>query len=130
MDFKLYILNINSSPAFGIAWADDQHFIKQEWAAKTHLVQGEYNAINELLVKRKKILLPPLNIKLGLVKQFVKCLDSNSDALSLIREMFPKLSWAKIRCGIFTGPQIRVMLDSVKLEDFMTKAERNAWCKY
>ena len=25
------------------------------------------------------------------------------------------------------GPQIRVMLDSLKLEDVMTKAEENAW---
>ena len=41
--------------------------------------------------------------------------------------MFPTFSWAKIKGGIFTGPQIRVMIDSVKSEDIMTKPERKAW---
>ena len=76
---------------------------------------------------REKILLPPLHIKLSLLKQVVKGLDSNSDGLSFIRKMFSKLYWAKIKGDIFKGTQIRVMLDSVKLEDVMTKAEQNAW---
>ena len=41
--------------------------------------------------------------------------------------MFPKLSEAKVKGGIFTGPQIWQMLGSKELEDKMTALERNAW---
>ena len=41
--------------------------------------------------------------------------------------MFPKLSEAKVNGGIFTGPQIRQMLDSKELECKMTALERDAW---
>ena len=41
--------------------------------------------------------------------------------------MFPKLSEAKVKGGIFTGPQIRQMLGSKELEDKMTAVERDAW---
>ena len=86
-----------------------------------------HNVIHEALVPREKILLPPLHIKLGLLKQFVKALDPNSAALHHIRKMFPRLSDAKVKGGIFTGPQIRVMLASLDLEQTMTVVERNAW---
>ena len=35
--------------------------------------------INEPLVDRDRILLQPLHIKLGVMKQFVKALDNNGD---------------------------------------------------
>ena len=41
--------------------------------------------------------------------------------------MFPKLSEAKVKGGIFTGPQIQQMLDSKKLEGKMTALERDDW---
>ena len=41
--------------------------------------------------------------------------------------MFPKLSEAKVKGGIFTGPQIRQMLGSKELEDNRTALERDAW---
>jgi len=41
--------------------------------------------------------------------------------------MFPHLSDAKEKGGIFTGPQIHVMLASWDPEQTMTVVERNAW---
>jgi hypothetical protein len=89
-----------------------------------------HNVIHEALVPRENILLPPLHIKLGLLKQFVKVLDPNSAALHHIRKMFPRLSDAKVKGDIFTGPQIRVMLASRDLEQIMTVVERNAWVAF
>ena len=63
-----------------------------------------YNVIHEALVTRQNILLPPLHIKLGLLKQFVKDLDPNSAALHHIRKIVPRLSDAKVKGGKFTGP--------------------------
>jgi hypothetical protein len=43
-------------------------------------------------------------------------LDPNSAALHHIRKIFPRLADANVKGGIFTGPQIRVMLASRDLE--------------
>ena len=58
--------------------------------------------------------MPPLHIKLGLIKQFVKALDRNSEAFKYLQNFFPKLSEAKIKAVIFIGPQIRKMLECTK----------------
>ena len=52
-------------------------------------------------------MLPPFHIKLGLVKLYVKALDHGGDAFEEIRLLFLKLSEAKVKGGIFTGPQVR-----------------------
>ena len=74
-----------------------------------------YNVIREPLVSQEKVLLPPLHIKLGLIKQFVKALDFEK-IFQEIRLMFPRQSDAKIKGGIFVGPQISTMLKSESLE--------------
>ena len=71
--------------------------------------------------------MPSLHIKLGLVKQFIKALSPESEAFKHVRLMFPKLSEAKVKGGIFIGPQIRRMLASEELEDKMSSVEKNAW---
>ena len=53
-----------------------------------------------------KILLRPLHIKLGLLKQFVKALDFKGETFQGIRAMVPKLSDPKLKSGKFAGRQI------------------------
>ena len=60
-----------------------------------------HNVIRQPLVLREKILLPTLHIKLGLAKQLVKALQSDSEAFKHVQAMFPKLSQAKVKGGIF-----------------------------
>ena len=55
--------------------ADDIHYQQKSWPERQNPVIGENNIQNEPLVEKSKILLPPLHIKLGLMKQFVKSLD-------------------------------------------------------
>ena len=90
------------------------------------LTPAAHNVICQPLVLREKILLPKLHIKIELAKQFIKALKSNSKALSHVQAMFPKLSEAKAKGGIFTGPQIRQMLGSKELEDKMTSLKKDA----
>ena len=80
-----------------------------------------------LWFKEEKILLPSLQIKLGLKKQFMKSLSPQSEAFKHIRLMFPNLSEAKVKGGIFIGPQIRQVLASEELENKMSSVEKNAW---
>ena len=97
--------------------ADDQHYSRNQWPLREELTSGVRNVIRQALVLREKI--PhstTLHIKLGLAKQLVKSLKSDSEAFKHVQAMFPKLSQAKVKGGIFTGPQIRQMLDSKELE--------------
>ena len=107
--------------------ADDQHYSRKQWLLREEFTPGAHNVICQPPVLREKILLPTLHIKLGLAKQFIKTLKSDSKALSHVQAMFPKLSEAKVKGGIFTGQQIRQMLGSKELEDKMIPLERDAW---
>jgi hypothetical protein len=74
-----------------------------------------------------KIILPPLHIKLGLMKQFVKALDGNGNCFHYQSNKFPALSRAKVKEGIFVGSQIRALTKDKMFEESMTPAEREAW---
>ena len=73
------------------------------------------NVINVALVPRDRIILPPLQIKLGLMKQYVKALNKDSECFQYILRKFHNLSMEKLKVGIFHGPQIRKL---VKDTDF------------
>ena len=77
--------------------------------------------------KPKKVLLPHLHIKLGLVKQFIKALDFKGEVFQEIHSMFSRLLNAKIKEGIFVGLQLRTMLKSESLKAKMNETEKEAW---
>ena len=84
--------------------ARDKHWETVLWPEREQLQPGSKNVSNVSLVGRAKILLPPLRIKLGMMKQFVKALDRNSPCFQYLCTRFSSLSHAKIRKGIFDGP--------------------------
>ena len=106
--------------------ADGEHYEKIHWLTREELTPGMFNIIREPLISWEKVLLPPLHIKLDLVKQFVKALNFE-EVFQEIRSMFPRLSEAKIKGGIFVGPQINTMLKSKTLEEKMNETEKEAW---
>ncbi|KAF2358524.1 hypothetical protein FHG87_010724 [Trinorchestia longiramus] len=75
--------------------------------SRNTLVPGEHGVQENLLVNRNKVLLPSLHIKLGLMRHFVKAMDRNGAAFQHLYILFPALSFAKLKEGIFVGPQIR-----------------------
>ena len=87
---------------------------------------GKLNAVRQRLIEPAKLLLPPLHIKLGLVKQFMKALDHGGEAFQEIRLLFPKLSEAKIK----GGTQVRKILKSAQLENAVSDTEREPWCAF
>ena len=89
---------------------DEQHYLVKN--SCKDLTPGSHNVLNSSLIERSKILLPPLHIKLGLAKQFVKALKLTSHALCHIRQMFQSISKAKVKGGTFVGPQISWHLKS------------------
>ena len=110
--------------------ADKQHYLVKNWPARKDHTPGSHNVLNLSLIERIKILLPTLHIKLGLVKQFIKVLKPTSRAFRHIRQMFPSISEAKVKGGVFVGLQIRRMLASEELEEQISDLVRNAWQAY
>jgi hypothetical protein len=60
-------------------------------------------------------LLPSMHLKLGLMKNFVKAMNPEEGAFTYLWEKCPRLSEAKLKEGIFIGPQTR---DLIKDEYF------------
>jgi len=67
------------------------------------------------------VLLPPLHIKLGLMKQF---LNRESDCFAYLCEKFPVLSTEKLRARIFDGPQIRRLMQDKYFPLTMTTLDK------
>ena len=135
-DFKMigFLLGLQGGytkhPCFLCLWDSrdrTRHYAVREWPARDDLQPGAHNVKHDALVPVDKILLPPLHIKLGLIKQFVTALDRDGETFQEMRSIFPKLLEAKITAGVFVGPQLRQMFASETLENKMTAVEKRAW---
>ena len=96
-------------------------------AIKEYNKPGEKNIVNNPLVDRKNIILLPLNIKLGLIKQFFKGLDRSGYCFGYMCSTFPGLSYEKKKAGIFDEPQIRTLLRDQYFVTTMSVVEARAW---
>jgi len=117
-------------PCFLCLWdsrADDKHFQQYEWPTRKYFRPGFENVIAKPLVDCNKILLPPLHIKLGLMKNLVKAMNKQNEAFLFIQKKFPHISDAKVNAGIFDGPQIRSLIKDPEFERTMNHIEKNAW---
>ena len=91
------------------------------------MAPGDKNIIHKSLVDAKKIILPPLHIKLEVMKQYVKVLDHYRDCFRYICQAFPGLSEEKKKAGVFIGPQIRQLLRDPNFVASVTAHEARAW---
>ena len=109
------------------SWADDQHYIRQEWPPRQALETGSHNVQARPLVEPNKILLPPLHIKLELMKNFVKAMDREGRGFTFLQQKFPRISLENLKAGIFDGPQIRKLMKDLMFDDALSAAELSAW---
>ena len=79
------------------------------------------------LVDPAKIYLPPLHIKLGLMKNYVKPTNKEGEGFPYLRQMFPRITDAKINEGIVVGPQIRHVMSDKRFENLLVGPEKTAW---
>ena len=78
-------------------------------------------------MKPEKVLLPPLHIKLGLMKQFVEALEKEGDCFKYLCVKFPAITEEKIKAGVVDRPQIRRLLNDPTFISKMQLAELDAW---
>lgn len=103
------------------------HYLKKQWPKRETLTVGEKNVVSPALVKPEKVYLPPLHIKLGLMKNFVKAMEREGSGFQFLKSKFPKISDAKIKEGIFVGPDIRKLMNDIQFEDSLNDCEVAAW---
>ena len=120
-------------PCFMCEWDSrdrSNHWSKREWPIRESLTPGYKNVLQPALVDRSNVILPPLHIKLGLMKQFVKALNKEGACFKYVQEKFPKLSVEKVKEGVFVGPQIRALSKDPQFLSTMTDVEKNAWLSF
>lgn len=110
--------------------ARNYHYVKKYWPKRVNFIMGQANVKFDPLVKLDNIILPPLHIKLGLFKNFVKALQKNGPSFDYLRSVFPNLSEAKIKEGVFVGPQIKKLLNDSKFSSTLTANEAKAWSSF
>ena len=85
------------------------------------------NVIHKLLIKPSKVLPSPLCNKLGLMKNFVKALDVNGPAFTYLCGKFSRLTFEKVKAGVFIGSQIRQLFKDQQFEAVLSDKEKAAW---
>jgi len=106
------------------------HYENKLWPKRTSLKPEEKNVVSPPLVLPEKIFLPPLHIKLGLMKNFVKRMAKTGRGFQYVRNKFPNVSDAKIKEGIFIGPRIRELMQDKQFDEDLNETERNAWLSF
>ena len=117
-------------PCFLCLWdnhANDQYYVRKEWPLREVLKPGSHKILSHPLNEPSKILLPPLHIKLDLMKNFVKALDREGRGFDFLHQKFQQKSTEKITAGIFDGPQIRELIKDTSFDDALNPAELSAW---
>lgn len=110
--------------------ARSEHYIKKDWPMRTNFIPGQRNVSENPLVEPNNIILPPLHIKLGLIKNFVKAMDRNGEGFLYLKSIFPRLSEAKLKEGIFVGPDIRKIIKDSNFLLKLNTEEKNAWLSF
>ena len=121
------------TPCFLCLWDSRdraKHYTNHKWPERKSLEVGKSNVIATPLVDPKRVLIPPLHIKLGVMKQFVKALDKDSQCFKYLESKFPSKSDAKLKEGIFDGPEIRKMMADDQFISSMTNIEKAAWLSF
>jgi hypothetical protein len=100
---------------------------KKQWPKRENLIPGKKNVTCKPLFDPRRVYLPPLRIKLGLTKNCVQAMDRDGQSFLYLRRKFPRISDAKIKEGIFIGPQFRELMKGQDFERSLNKSEKAAW---
>jgi hypothetical protein len=96
-------------------------------AASRNFFSGSKNIAHTSLVAVPKVVLPPLQMKLGVMKQFVRALNAEGGCSEHMCHKFTTLTGTTLKDGLFTGPYVRKILSDPTFEGTVSAAEQTAW---
>ena len=88
-------------PCYLCMWdsrAREKQWTQKDWPICETLEAGMPNVVNNPIISRDKIVFPPLHIKLGLMKQFVKALSLDSECFQHLVYAFSAPKLGKNNC--------------------------------
>lgn len=74
------------------------------WPLRKAFTPGTENVFYPPLVQKENIIIPPLHMKLGLMKNFVTALNREGQAFQYLKKVY-KNDRCQVKEGIFIGPQ-------------------------
>ena len=77
--------------SFRCCWdsrATDESYTAKNWSARKDVVPVKFNVKNSPLLDSEKALLPPLHVKLGIMKKYLKVLDRGDEDFIYLRTEF------------------------------------------
>jgi hypothetical protein len=87
---------------------------------------GPEHVSHPALRDKLKIYLPPLHIKLGLIKLNVNEMNIERYGFSYLRQKFPQICEAKMKEVIFSGSQITELFEDQDFSTKLTSTKRRA----
>ena len=107
---------------------DKNHYIVKNWPPRNLLAVGQHSVKHVPLVDHNKSFLPPLHIKLGLMKQFVAAMDQTKRGFQYLKGKFKKMKTdAKLKARVFVGPEIRKLIRDPLFRLELTEQEQAVW---
>ena len=88
------------------------------------------NIVHDPIESPKEIVFLPLHVKLGLMKLFVKALDSDDNYFQHIVSVFSIFLFYKIKAGVFDVPQIRTLAHDEEFVNKVNDKEKAAWLSF
>ena len=64
------------------------------------------------------------------MENFFKAANSHGKGFEYLREKFRNVSDAKLREGVFIGPQIREIIKDYLSEHLLTETEKSVWLRF
>ena len=65
---------------------EENHYKRVDWPSRTEHVVGKYNVKHPVLIDPQKVFLPPLHIKLSLMRNFVKGMDDQGSGFQYLKK--------------------------------------------
>ena len=106
------------------------HYIVKDWPLRHELTPGIKSVSTQSLVDPQKVFLPPLHIKLGLMKNFVKAMvkfNKEGKGFQIHQEQISKSQRRKNQGRSICRPQIRELFNDLNFEASLNCAEEAAW---
>ena len=107
---------------------DANHYTVKDWPERSDFAIGRFNVKHKPLIDPQSVFLPPLHIKLGLIKNYVKAMKPDENGFKYLKKKFGGTkSDAKLKAGVFIGPEIRDLIRDREFESQLGPNERSAW---
>ena len=107
---------------------DSSHYAVKVWPPRENPCVGTCIVKHQPLVDPNDVYLPPLHIELGPMKNFVKAMDLHGEEFKYLKGLFgAEKGDAKLKAGIFIGPEIRKLMGDDGFQERLNTLELAAW---